>query len=75
MIDCMTCLTQLAQGCPTNGRTLRFNKVTHGMVSVFGSTFLGTKDVPAHGFQWSRPAQRWMFYVGSNTYWAKPDQQ
>lgn len=70
MIDCMTCLTQLAQGCPTSGRNTGADGVTHAEVKVCGTSFLGFRHVPAHGFRWSRLAGRWMFFVGVESFWA-----
>lgn len=73
MIDCMTCLVQLGDGCPTNGLTTRSNGVTHAMVTICGTSFNGIKYVPAHGFRWSKIAGRWMFFVGTESFWAARD--
>ncbi len=75
MIDCMTCLVQLGQGCPTNGRTRTFHEVTHAMVTVEGSYFSGVNDAPAHGFRRSGPAGCWVFWNGAKSYWATQDQR
>lgn len=72
MIDCMTCLTQLARGCPTSGRITR-SGVTHAAVTICGTSFKGTHRVPAHGFRWSQIAGRWMFFAGVESFWAARD--
>lgn len=74
MIDCMTCLVQLAQGCPTNSRTIRACGVIHASVTISGTSFRGSKRVPAHGFRYSANAGRWMFFVGVESFWAARDQ-
>lgn len=74
MIDCMTCLIQLAQGCPTNGRTNTFHGVTHALVTIVGTHVPGPEDVRAHGFRWSKISGRWMFFVGIKSHWVILDQ-
>jgi hypothetical protein len=73
VIDCMTCLTQLACGCPASGRIRGANGVTHAAVTICGTAFKGTRRVPAHGFRWSAMAGRWMFFVGVESFWAARD--
>lgn len=60
----MTCLTQLARGCPTNGRTWTFHDVTHAMVTVRAS---GLWDFPAHNFHyWKILGGRWQYRATSD---------
>ncbi len=73
MIDCMTCLTQLACGCPASGQISGADGVTHAAVTIYGTTFIGTIRVPAHGFRWSGIAARWMFFEGVESFWAAKD--
>lgn len=73
MIDCMTCLTQVSDGCPTRGQTTDRDGVTHAAVTICGTAFKGTRRVPAHGFQWNRTACLWMFFVGMESFWATRD--
>lgn len=74
MIDCMTCLVQLAQGCPTNSKTIKKHGVTHASVTISGTTFGGSTRVPAHGFRYSAKTGRWMFFIGIEPFWAAQDQ-
>lgn len=75
MIDCMACLVQLACGCPTSGRIRGADEVTHAVVTIHGTAFVGTRRVPVHGFRWSRVARRWMFFIDNMSYWATLDQK
>ena len=74
-VNCMTCMVQLAQGCPTNGRTCVWNGITHALVTIAGTHFDGTRNVKAHGFRWSEHAGRWMFFLGFEAHWATRDQR
>lgn len=76
MIDCMTCLTRLAQGCPTNGRTYEDSHgITHAMTTITSTHFDGMMSVMAHGFRWSETAKRWMLFFGIKSHWATRDQR
>lgn len=74
-VDCMTCLVKLAHGCPSSGAMLQDRGVCARVRTVTNEALTDRViDLPAHLFEWSAVAGRWMSFKGLISRWATREQ-